>query len=131
MTIIACPVALNPDGATRRIAVYQTPDGTQHLVKTIVPTADKATRAAAQALYTVSTLETRAALPIGTSSEITADEVWHFTLCRIAPPIREQWKHVCADTSALLQFSWMTLDIPLNGFTETDKRALDWIKATL
>ena len=131
MTIIACPVALHPDGVTRRIAVYQNPEGAMHLVKTTTLKATEATRAAAQSLYTVSTLETRAALPIGISSNINADELWHFALCRIVPPIREQWKHICPDTSALLQFTWMPLDAALDDFSERDKRALDWIKAAL
>lgn len=131
MNIIACPVALHPDGATRRIAVYQTPDGTHHLIKTNAPSQIEATRAAAQKLYAMSALETRAALPIGTSSDINLDEIWHFHLCRIVPPIREQWKHICPDTSALLQFSWMPLDTPLDNFSERDTNALRWIKATL
>lgn len=131
MKIIACPVVLHPDGALRRIAVLQDPSGDLQLVKAAAPDPEDATGAAARALYAMSALETRAALPIGTSNTINADEVWHFALCRIVPPVREQWKHLDANSSKLLHFSWMSLDASFDGFCAQDKRALDWIKATL
>lgn len=131
MSIIACPVALHPDGTTQRVAVYQTTQGSKHLVKTTTASSNEATRAAAQTLYSMSALETRAALPIGTSADINPDDVWHFALCRIVPPIREQWKHICPDTSALLQFSWMPLGATFEEFSGADTRALNWVKANL
>lgn len=131
MNIIACPVAFHPDGVTRRIAVYRHPENGPQLITTSASTPVAATNAAAQALYTMSALETRAALPIGTSQDINADELWHFALCRIVPPVREEWKNLCPTSATLLHFSWMPLDTPLNDFSEPDMRALDWIKATL
>lgn len=131
MKIIACPVALHPDGAVQRIAVLQDASGAQQLVKATAPTPEEATGTAARALYAMSALETRAALPIGTSDLIDPDEVWHFALCRIVPPVREHWKHLRENSSELLHFGWIPLDASVHGFSAQDKRALDWIRATL
>ena len=129
MKQIACPVALHTDGATHRIAVYQDPTGGLHLAHTITPSSQDATGIAARLLFAMSALETRAALPIGTAA--TSAEMWHFALCRIVPPVREQWKHPHAETGTLLHWRWMPLDAPLEGLSAQDTRALEWIKATL
>lgn len=129
MKLIACPVALHPDGVTRRIAVCQHPTTGLQLVKAEAASTPEATQTAARTLYAMSMLETRAALPIGTSRDIDAASLWHFALCRIVPPVREQWKHLHGDH--LLHFTWMPLDASLHGFTTLDLRALEWIRATL
>lgn len=131
MKIIACPVALHPDGATHRIAIGQHPTEGLQLVTAIAPTPQDAAGCAARALFDMSALETRAALPIGTSPNIETNTEWHFALCRIVPPVREEWKHLHADTGTLLHFSWMPLDAEIDGLTPQDLRALDWIRATL
>lgn len=131
MKIIACPVALHPDGATRRIAVCLHPTEGPQLVKTTASSPQDATGIVARALYAMSALETRAVLPMGTSPDIAVDSVWHFALCRIMPPVREHWKHLHAETSTLLHFSWMPLDAALEGLSPQDMRAIDWIRATL
>jgi hypothetical protein len=129
MKQIACPVALHPDGATRRIAIFQDPTGSLQLAHTIAPSPQDATGSAARLLYAMSALETRAALPIGTLA--TSTEMWHFALCRIVPPVRDQWKHLHAETGTLLHWTWMPLDAPLEGLRPQDTRALEWITATL
>ena len=131
MKIIACPVALHPDGATRRIAICQHPTEGLQLVKATAPTPQEATGSAARILYVMSALETRAALPIGTSPDIEPNTEWHFALCRIVPPVREIWKHLHTDTNTLLHFKWMPLDAEIEGLTVAEKYALDWIRATL
>lgn len=130
MTDIACPMALHPDGAARRIAICLHPHTGPQLMKAAFD-ADPA-GSAARALYSMSMLETRAALPIGTAPDIAPETLWHFALCRIVPPVRERWQHLPKGTTDLLQFTWMPLDTPpLDGFDTADLRALDWIKAAL
>ncbi len=129
MKQIACPVALHPDGATRRIAVYQDPTGGLKLAHTITPSPQDAAGKAARLLFAMSALETRAALPIGTLA--TSSQMWHFALCRIVPPVREQWKHLHADAGTLLHWTWMPLGAPLAGLGPADTSALAWIRSTL
>ena len=131
MKIIVCPVALHPDGATRRIAISQHPTEGLQLLKANEPTRQDSAGCAARALYAMSALETHAALPIGTSPDIETSAEWHFALCRIVPPVRERWKHLHAEAGILLHFSWMPLDEEIEGLTPQDLRALDWIRATL
>jgi hypothetical protein len=129
MKQIACPVALHPDGAMRRIAVYHHPSGSLHLAQAITPSPQDAASTAARLLFAMSALETRAALPIGTSA--TSRQMWHFALCRLKPPVREQWKHLHTETNTLLHWTWMPLDAPIEGLSAQDTRALEWIKASL
>lgn len=131
MKHFACPVALHPDGAIRRIAVYQHPTHGLKLVKAAAPDAAEAIATAARILYALSTLETRAAIPIGASHDIGPDEIWYFALCRIVLPVREKWQHLHAETSTRLLFSWMPLDTPSTGFDAQDMRAVTWIKSNL
>lgn len=132
MRAVACPIALHPDGAQRRIAVLLHPLAGMQLVSANIPGTENPAAAAARALYAHSGLETRAALPIGTSSDIHTNEHWHFALCRIVPPVRDQWQHLHSEGEHLLKFSWMPLDRPvLDGFASHHIRALDWIKAAL
>lgn len=126
----ACPVALHPDGATRRIAICLHPQTGPQLMKATAGADPAGT--AARALYALSMLETRAAIPIGTAPEIAPDTQWHFALCRIVPPVRENWQHLPKGTGDLLKFTWMPLDAaPMDGFDAADLRALDWIRAAL
>ncbi|WP_299025378.1 hypothetical protein [uncultured Sulfitobacter sp.] len=131
MRLVACPVALHPDGGIRRIAICQHPTQGLQLLSAPSDTEQAATATAARHLYAVSGLETRAALPIGTSPDIQPDAHWHFALCRIVPPVRDRWQHLCAHSSQLLQFSWISLDAAVDGLDAKDARALDWIKTTL
>ncbi|PTX57316.1 NUDIX domain-containing protein [Litoreibacter ponti] len=109
----ACPVALHPDGAPRRVPVFEHPLAGLQLVKGTVRAGEDPTRAAARELFEESGLETRAAIPLGQSDGIVAGERWHFALCRIAPPVRERWQHHCADDGGhLFKFHWIALDEP-------------------
>lgn len=131
MRHIACPVALHPDGGLRRIAMCLHPENGPQLLQTSVGDPTQASGTAARVLFARSALETRAALLIGTSTDINPDEIWHFALCRIVPPVREQWQHLDPTSGALLRFSWTTLDAPPNDLSAPDARALDWIRTTL
>lgn len=133
MNAVACPIALHPDGATRRIAVFEHPRAGMQLVKGYIRPSEQPAAVAARALYEQSGLETRAALPIGSTANNQSDEIWHFALCRIVPPVRDRWQHLCVDDSGhLFKFAWMPLDTPPpQEFDERDLRALDWIRATL
>ncbi|WP_299688808.1 hypothetical protein [uncultured Tateyamaria sp.] len=131
MKQIACPVALHPDGGTRRVpAFFGSGAGLQLVIGDVrdgaVPEA-----VAAHALFDYAGLETRSALRIGQSDDIVAGERWHFALCRIVPPVRDRWQHLHGkDGAPLLRFSWVPLegDAPA-GFDPRFLRALDWIKA--
>ena len=133
MRQVACPVALHPDGALRQIAVFKHPQAGMQLVKGGIKPGEPQMAAASRELYEESGLETRATLLIGSASDIHPDEVWHFTLCRVVPPIREQWQHYCADDGGhLFHFLWMALDTPAqSGFDPRYLRALDWLRANL
>jgi len=132
MTAIACPVALHPDGAPRRIAVFTAGDGSLRLVHSPCPPDLLPQTAAARALFDQSGLESRAALPLGTSDRVQPGVLWHFTLCRIVPPVRDRWAHVQASASELRHFHWLPLDDPLPAAMDaTSASALAWLKATV
>ncbi|MEL6701437.1 MAG: NUDIX domain-containing protein, partial [Pseudomonadota bacterium] len=95
MTARACPVALHPDGGVLRIAAFRHPLAGLQIPKGRIEPGEDATRAAARELFEETGLETVAAVPMG-STQIT-DQEWHFALCRVKPPVRDQWRHLCAD----------------------------------
>jgi len=132
MTAVACPVALHPDGAPRRIAMYLDAGSLLHAVREPLTPNALPQAIAARTLYDQSGLETRAALPFGTSDSIEQNILWHFTLCRIVPPVRNHWKHPAPDGSGLLQFYWICIDgpapYPVSGST---RNVLAWLQATL
>lgn len=129
MRLVACPVALHPDGAPRRLAIATQPQ--IELVQSAIPQDARPENSAAQALYAIGGLETRAALLLGTSDDIVAGERWHFALCRTVPPVRDQWQNAGPD-GTLQRFGWLALDDTLpDGLTAPHRRALDWIRAAL
>lgn len=130
---VACPVALHLDGVPRRIAGFEHPQAGLQLVKGGIKPGERPEQAAARELYEESGLETRAAIHLGQSTEIAADSRWHFSLCRLAGPLREQWQHRCADDGGhLFRFFWIDLDAPLpKGFATPFQRAFDWIRGSL
>ena len=130
MRQVACPVALHPDGAPRRIAVFAHPQSGWQLVKGGINPDEAPAAAAARELFEESGLETRAALPIGQSDTIRKGERWHFALCRIVPPVRARWQHLCADDGGhLFVFEWMSLETEVtHDFDPLFLRALDWIR---
>lgn len=129
MRLVACPVALHPDGAPRRLAIATHPQ--LALVHADIAPDARPENTAAQALYAIGGLETRAALLLGTSDDIVAGERWHFALCRTVPPVRAQWQN--PDPNGTLQrFGWLALDDALpDDVSQLHRRALDWIKAAL
>lgn len=129
MKHFACPVALHPDGAPRRLAVATYP--LTALVRAEVPDGIRPEAAAAHALYDISGLETRAALLLGTSDDIVAGERWHFALCRTVPPVRDRWQNAGPD-GTVHRFGWLALDVAApEGIAQSQQRALDWIRTAL
>ncbi|MEL6565344.1 MAG: NUDIX domain-containing protein [Pseudomonadota bacterium] len=133
MRQVACPVALHPDGGVRRIPAFAHPHAGLQLVKGGVRPGEAPEAAAARELYEEAGLETRAALSLGMSGGIVDGECWHFALCRLVPPVRDRWQHVCADDGGhLFRFFWLALDDDApDGFDPRYLRARDWIRATL
>ena len=133
MRQVACPIALHPDGAPQRLAVFEHPQAGWQLVKGGLRPNEPPTKGAARELFEESGLETRAAIAIGQSDTIQDGANWHFALCRIAPPVRTQWQHFCKDDGGhLFRFEWMDLQAaPKHSFHPIFLRALAWIKAEL
>lgn len=133
MREIACPVALHLDGVPRRIAAFQHPQAGLQLVKGGMRPGERPEQAAARELFEESGLETRAAISLGESTGIEPDARWHFSLCRLAGPLRERWQHHCADDGGhLFRFFWLELDAPLpDGFAPPFQRATHWIRGAL
>lgn len=130
---VACPVALHLDGVPRRIAAFEHPLAGLQLVKGGIRPGERPEQAAARELFEESGLETRAAIFLGDSTGIDAGTRWHFSLCRLAGPLRDRWQHLCADDGGhLFRFFWLDLDAPLpKGFAPPFQRAFDWIRASL
>lgn len=128
---VACPIALHPDGFPPRLPVFEHPKAGLQLVKGGIDPGEAPQTAAARELFEESGLETRSALFLGTSDAIQTSEVWHFSLCRLAPPVRTAWAHHCADDGGhLLKFSWIALDDDTpQAFHPVFCRAFDWIRA--
>ena len=133
MRQVACPVALHPDGAPLRIAAFEHPLAGLQLAKGGIEPEEPAPRAAARELFEETGLETRAALFLGKSDDIVAGERWHLALCRVAPPVRVEWQHLCADDGGhVFRCFWQTLETPPpDGFDARYLRVLDWIRAAI
>lgn len=133
MRDVACPVALHLDGVPRRIAAFEHPLAGLQLVKGGITSGERPEQAAARELFEESGLETRAAIYLGASTEIAPDAQWHFSLCRLAGPLREGWQHLCGDDGGhLFRFFWLDLDAPLPaGFAPPFQRAVQWIRNSL
>ena len=133
MRQVACPIALHPDGGLRRIAAFEHPRAGLQLVKGGVRAGEAPAAAAARELFEEAGLETRAALLLGQSGDIADGACWHFALCRVVPPVRDRWQHLCADDGGhLFRFFWLPLDETApDGFDPVYLRALDWIRGAL
>lgn len=129
----ACPVPLHPDGAPLRIAMFKHPVAGMQLVKGTMLESETPERAAARELFEESGLETRSALRLGASEEIVAGQIWHFSLCRVVPPVRDQWQHACTDDGGhLFKFHWHALDESApHDLAPPFQRALAWITEAL
>ncbi len=133
MRRVAWPVALHPDGAPRRIPAFAHSMAGLQLIKGGIRPQERPQAAVARQLFEESGLETRAALPIGQSTGIVGGECWHFALCRLVPPVRDQWQHLCADDGGhLFRFFWLDLDADTpEGFDPHHARVHQWIRAAL
>lgn len=133
MRDIACPVGLHLDGVPRRIAAFEHPQAGLQLVKGGVAAGERPEQAAGRELFEESGLETRAAIYLGSSTDIAPETRWHFSLCRLAGPLRPNWQHLCGDDGGhLFRFFWLELEAPLpEGFAPPYTRAFEWIKAAL
>ena len=135
-THIVCPIALHPSGAPlrmpARVPLGDAADGAFELVTCTIDASIADTSGhAARALYDLTGLETRSALTLGASDDIAPDQLWHFALCRLAPPVREAWQHLDRENGGQLRrFAWVSLDSDA-AFCDTHARAFDWIRATL
>jgi len=133
MKSVSCPIALHPDGAPRRLPVFEHPKGGLHLVTSALITGQNPDTIAARALYANSGLETRHTLTLGTSDKIETNTLWHFTLCRTVPPVREKWAHHCADGGGYLaKYHWLEIDHLLPAaMPQQMQNAIAWIRDTL
>ncbi|MEP4196610.1 MAG: NUDIX domain-containing protein [Aliishimia sp.] len=132
MRQIACPIALHPDGAPHRIPMFRHPLAGLQFVKGGIRDGERPEAAAARELFEESGLETRNALYLGRSDLIMADTIWHFSLCRLAPPVRPRWQHLCHDDGGhVFQFEWHDLDAPEPVMDEIFLNARKWIKGAL
>jgi 8-oxo-dGTP pyrophosphatase MutT (NUDIX family) len=133
MRAVACPIALHPDGAPRRIPAFQHPTAGLQLVKGGIKTGETPQAAAARELFEESGLETRNALFLGSSAAIQPEAEWHFSLCRIVPPVRAAWAHLCTDDGGhLFKFHWIELDDPIpDNMDPIFHNALAWIRENL
>ncbi len=130
MRQVACPVALHPDGTPLRLPIFEHPKGGFQIIKGGIKANERPERAAARELIEESGLQTRSALLLGHSDDIVSGERWHFSLCRVAPPIRDRWQHFCADDGGLLlRYEWAALDD--TRLTGRFARAAKWIEAAL
>lgn len=128
----ACPIALHPDGAPLRIAVFTHQKTGAQLVKGTIQPGDPPAKAAARALFKQSGLETKSAIPIGDSTDIAPNQHWHFALCRVAPPVHDAWQHHCTEEGGhLFKFHWHDVDASAKGFAPQCQNALAWIAAHL
>jgi hypothetical protein len=127
---VICPVALHPDGAPLRIPAFKHPKSGLQIIKDDFQQPAHAAHTAAQTLFNVSSLETRNALLIGQSENIQTDTIWHFALCRLAPPVRRAWQHLNRDDKTLLKFQWIEVSNP-PLLHDIDTSALSWMEKTL
>ncbi len=128
----ACPIVLHPDGAPLRHLMFEHPTAGLQLVKGSIEPGEPPVRAAARELFEESGLETVAAVPIGHSDEIVSSERWHFSLCRVKPPVRDAWFHLCADDGGIrLRLSWFEFGTSLPDFSTPYVKAASWIERSL
>lgn len=119
MNQLACAIALHPDGAPLRLAL-----GEGQTVPPMAEFSHDAAPFAARHLYNTLGLETRNAITIGMSAQIAKASSVHFVLCRIAPPVRAQWKHQQSDGTVVVA-RWVAFEeLPPNDL-------MRWITANL
>ena len=124
----AWPVALHPNGAPLRLVAFDHPQTGLQLPSGPLLTDEHPERAASRILFETTGYETIATLALGTLE--TGGQLWHFTLCRLKPPIRDRWQHACkTDGGALLKGRLLPLDS--DALQEPHKTAQAWIRAAL
>ncbi len=124
----ACPIALHPDGAPLRIAAFTHPQAGLQIVKGTIEARENPAKAAARELFEESGLETKSAISIGESEDISEGQTWHFAICRVAPPVRESWQHYCQDDGGhLFKFFWHPLNADPTDFALPFQNALNWV----
>lgn len=127
---LLCPVALHPDGLPLRLPVIEGADGTLTLPHCAQEPDVTRSQAAANVLYHQTGLETGAAVFIGDDQgRIAQNTLWHFYLCRIAPPVRTRWQHL-TPCKTLNRLGWIELSADAKMGT-TDTALRDTIRGLL
>lgn len=129
--LVACPIALHPDGAPPRIPVFEHPQTGTQIINGGLRDGETPQTGAARELFEEASLETRAALYLGSCDVIETDAIWHFSLCRLAPPVREVWQHYSKDDGGhLFTFAWLALD-DFAALPAPYSNAVSWMKDAL
>ena len=132
MKHITCPIVLHPTGTPRRVLVLTHPDTGTHMMRSALKEGEDPTTAASRALFEATGLETSDVLPLGQNGEIAQNENWHFMLCRVTEPVRNEWKHPSADGSDVpVTAQWHELDETPEGMHRHFRRAFAWIQMEL
>ena len=127
----ACAVVLHPDGDPLRVLMFEHPLTGLQLVKGGLEAGEAPQAGAARELFEETGVETQSALVLGSAETIVAGETWHFVLCRAKPPLRETWRHLCADDGGHVRtMSWVELEAS-DPFTAPYSDAFDWIRTAL
>ncbi|MEM9584495.1 MAG: NUDIX domain-containing protein [Pseudomonadota bacterium] len=114
------------------MAVFEHPRAGFQLVKGGIKSNESPEAASARELFEESGLETRATLALGQSGKIADEQLWHFTLCRIAPPVRDRWQHFTRDDGGhLFRFHWLNLQDQTPDWHPHFQAAINWIKAAI
>ena len=107
----ACAVVLHPDGDPLRVLMFEHPQAGLQLIKGGIKSGETIAYAGMRELYEESGLETVSAHVIGASDRIVEGQEWHFVLCRIKTPVRDQWQHFYTDDGGhLFRFFWQDLN---------------------
>ncbi len=128
----ACPVVLHPDGVPLRLPLLHHPQAGPQLIKGTIENGEDPSQAAARELFEEAGLTTLSTYPLGQEDQIAPGENWHFVLCRVKPPVRDRWQHLCKDDGGhLFKFTWHPLADPAPEMHMHFTRALAWIRTRL
>lgn len=132
MKQIACCIVLHPTGTPRRILIADHPTQGHQLIKTVLQTAEDPTSAAQRTLFEHAGLSAGSILPFGQNGEIAQDENWHFLLCRVTEPVRNEWQIADPFADGLpVRLHWQDLDDLPETMHRHHRRAFSWVQMTL
>ncbi|MEM6309360.1 MAG: NUDIX domain-containing protein [Pseudomonadota bacterium] len=132
MKHVACCIVLHPTGTPRRTLIADHPDQGHQIIKTALRDDEDPTNAAQRALLDYAGLSAGSVLPLGQNGEVAQNENWHFLLCRVTEPVRDEWQNADPEGGGSpIRLYWQDLDEVPETMNRHHRRAFSWVQMAL